>query len=145
MRRGRGDFFQVHIGPRPAIERQRRMHSDQLRTLAEAEVAEVLDHLPEKLRRAAARVSISYEPSPTPQDVEEGLFGDELGLFEGPSLIDDPGIEEVPRIRLFLANLWDWVEWDEALYREEVATTFLHELGHFLGWDEDDIAARGLD
>lgn len=121
------------------------MHSDQLRTLAEAEVAEVLGHLPEKLRRAAARVIISYEPSPTSQDVEEGLFGDELGLFEGPSLIDDPGIEEVPRIRLFLANLWDWVEWDETVYREEVATTFLHELGHFLGWDEDDIAARGLD
>ena len=121
------------------------MHSDELRAIAETEVGGVVRQLPGKLRLAAARVIISYEPGPTTDDVEDGLFGDELGLFEGPSLIDDPGVEEVPRIRLFLGNLWDWVEWDEAAYREEVATTFLHELGHFLGWDEEDIAERGLD
>ena len=121
------------------------MHSDELRAIAETEVGGVIRQLPEKLRLAAARVIISYEPAPAGEDIEDGLFGDELGLFEGPSLIDDPGIEEVPRIRLFLANLWDWVEWDEEAYREEVATTFLHELGHFLGWDEEDIAERGLD
>ena len=121
------------------------MHTDELRTLAEQEVADVIGRLPEKLRHVAARVVISYEPAPTPHDVDDGLIGDELGLFEGPSLIDDPGLEEVPRIRLFLANLWDWCEWDEEIFREEVATTLLHELGHFLGWDEDEIAERGLD
>jgi predicted Zn-dependent protease with MMP-like domain len=26
-----------------------------------------------------------------------------------------------------------------------VRVTYLHELGHFLGWDEEDLAARGLD
>lgn len=121
------------------------MHSDELRAMAEQEVGVVIRQLPEKLRRVAGRVIISYEQAPTPADVEDGLFGDELGLFEGPSLIDDPGTEEVPRIRLFLANLWDWCEWDEGIYREEVSTTFLHELGHFLGWDEEEIAERGLD
>ncbi|MEX2043899.1 MAG: metallopeptidase family protein, partial [Opitutus sp.] len=23
--------------------------------------------------------------------------------------------------------------------------TYLHELGHYLGWDEDELTARGLD
>lgn len=121
------------------------MHSNELRTIAEEEVGEVIRQLPERLRAAADRVIISYESAPVTADIEDGLIGDELGLFEGPSLIDDPGIEEVPHIRLFLANLWDWVDCDLAVYREEVATTFLHELGHFLGWDEDEIAERGLD
>jgi len=121
------------------------MHSEELRAMAEVEVDEVIRQLPEKLRTAAARVIISYEQTPTTSDIEGGLIGDELGLFEGPSLIDDPGIEEMPQIRLFLANLWDWVEGDVDAYREEIATTFLHELGHFLGWDEDEIAERGLD
>jgi len=138
-------FFEVRARPLAVIEWPHRMHTDQLRAIAEEEVAEVIRHLPEKLRQTAARVVISYEQAPAPEDVEEGLFGDELGLFEGPSLMDETGHGEVPRIRLFLANLWDWVEWDVETYREEVATTLLHELGHFLGWDEDEIAARGLD
>jgi predicted Zn-dependent protease with MMP-like domain len=121
------------------------MLSERLRAWAEEEVGEVVRQLPGKIRAVAGRVVISYEQAPTSADVEDGLFGDELGLFEGPSLADDPGIEEVPRIRLFLANLWDWVEEDEEVFREEVATTYLHELGHFLGWDEEEIAARGLD
>ncbi|MFU8893674.1 MAG: metallopeptidase family protein [Luteolibacter sp.] len=121
------------------------MHSNELRTIAEEEVSEVIRQLPEKLRAVVSRVIISYEPAPTTSDIEEGLIGDELGLFQGPSLIDDPGIEEMPQIRLFLANVWDWVDGDLPAFREEVATTFLHELGHFLGWDEDEIAERGLD
>ena len=52
---------------------------------------------------------------------------------------------EMPRIRLFLANLWEWVDADEQDFRDEVGTTFLHELGHYLGWDKDEVAERGLE
>jgi len=121
------------------------MHSNELRAIAEAEVGEVIRQLPEILRTASERVIISYEAAPTGEDIEDGLIGDELGLFEGPSLMDDPAIEELPKIRLFIANLWDWVDGNVEAYREEVATTFLHELGHFLGWDEEEIAERGLE
>ncbi len=121
------------------------MHSNDLRLIAEEEVGEVIRQLPQKLRTASERVIISYEAAPTTTDIEDGLIGDELGLFEGPSVIDDPGIEEVPRIRIFIANIWDWVDGNIEGYREEVATTLLHELGHYLGWDEDEIAERGLD
>ena len=34
---------------------------------------------------------------------------------------------------------------DVDVFREEVRLTYLHELGHYLGWDEDELTARGLD
>ena len=30
------------------------------------------------------------------------------------------------------------------VYRQEVRTTYLHELGHYLGWDETDMEDHGL-
>jgi len=50
-----------------------------------------------------------------------------------------------PQILLYLENLWEFAEGSEDVFREEVERTYLHELGHYLGWDEDDVAARGLD
>ena len=50
-----------------------------------------------------------------------------------------------PQIILFLENLWDFAEADEEVSGEEVHTTYLHELGHYLGLDEDDLFDRGLE
>jgi predicted Zn-dependent protease with MMP-like domain len=50
-----------------------------------------------------------------------------------------------PQILLYLDNLWDYAGADPETFAEEVRVTYLHELGHFLGWDEEDLAARGLD
>jgi predicted Zn-dependent protease with MMP-like domain len=50
----------------------------------------------------------------------------------------------MPRIRLFLDSLWESVEQDEETFRHEVRITFLHELGHYLGWEEEEIEAYGL-
>jgi predicted Zn-dependent protease with MMP-like domain len=59
---------------------------------------------------------------------------------------EDSGYADVPpQILLFLENLWDLAEGDEAVYRDEVRTTYLHELGHYLGLDEPDLEERGLD
>jgi predicted Zn-dependent protease with MMP-like domain len=33
----------------------------------------------------------------------------------------------------------------ESDFREEVRITFLHELGHYLGLNEEDISERGLE
>ena len=69
-----------------------------------------------------------------------------LGLFLGMSRVDGPpsGPADAPRILLFLDNLWAFAEADRESFAEEVETTFLHELGHYLGLDEDDVADRGL-
>jgi predicted Zn-dependent protease with MMP-like domain len=53
-------------------------------------------------------------------------------------------VADMPRIRLFLDNLWDYAEHDRETYREEVRITLLHELGHYLGLDEAAVTALGL-
>ena len=112
---------------------------------ADEELKSLIQVLPEDVRTAARKLPVSLEEQPGKGADDGDLEGDELGLFEGPCALDEPGSAEMPRIRLFLTNLWDWVEQDEQDYRDEVGTTFLHELGHYLGWDEDEVNDRGLE
>jgi predicted Zn-dependent protease with MMP-like domain len=55
------------------------------------------------------------------------------------------GFQLPAQIILFLNNIWDFAEADEEAYREEIRTTLLHELGHYLGLDELDLEDRDLD
>ncbi len=112
---------------------------------ADAELKSLVKVLPEDVRDAANKVVISLEEQPGRDGDDETLEGDELGLFEGPTAMDEDGHGEVPRIRLFLTNLWEWTGEEEHDFRDEVGTTFLHELGHYLGWDEEEVAERGLE
>ncbi len=103
--------------------------------------------LPPEIRALARGVGVHYEKSPAPDLLAEGFEPDILGLFTGT-----PHGEELthdnpspPQILLYLESLWDFAEEDAEVFRAEVRLTYLHELGHFLGWDEDEIAARGLD
>jgi predicted Zn-dependent protease with MMP-like domain len=77
----------------------------------------------------------------------DGFPDDLLGLFTGSTRVEEQtgGHPAPPQIFLYLDNLWDYAEEDIAAFREEVRLTYLHELGHYLGWNEDDLAARGLD
>ena len=70
---------------------------------------------------------------------------DLLGLFSGhafPDEVSDPPAP--PQVYLFLENLWDYCEEDKTTFAEEVRITYLHELGHYLGLEEDDLESRGL-
>lgn len=110
--------------------------------LAEAEVQRVLAALPEEVRTAAAECLICYEEIGDDTDDSADL----LGLFEGWNrLAPEPGTpEDMPRIRLFLNNIYDYAGGDEHEYRQEVRITYLHELAHYLGWDEEEVEALGL-
>lgn len=44
-----------------------------------------------------------------------------------------------------LENVWSLDEAGENGFREEVRTTFLHEIGHCLGLNEDELMERGLE
>ena len=79
--------------------------------------------------------------------LDEELEPDLLGLFVGAPHGEDTGEgTDVPaQIFLFLGNLWEFAEADENTFLDEVRITYLHELGHYLGWDENDLAARDLD
>jgi predicted Zn-dependent protease with MMP-like domain len=110
---------------------------------AEEEISQLVQDLPPSLGQILDRIAILLEDVPSPDRREEGIEPDQLGLFEGVGA-EDPGSHQVPRIVLWLGNLWDYSYHDEEAFREEVRVTFLHELGHYLGLDEDDLEARDL-
>lgn len=120
----------------------------QLTAAAQQVVAAAQRRLPADVRAAAAAVPVCYEPRPDDAILAEGWEPDILGLFvgheHGGELRDDPA-PLPPQILLFLENLWDYAEGDGAIFRDEVRLTYLHELGHYLGWDEDEVARRGLE
>ncbi|MEO6569796.1 MAG: metallopeptidase family protein [Opitutaceae bacterium] len=103
--------------------------------------------LPPEIRPLARDVPVHYEKLPATDLLAEGIEEDILGLFTGAAhgeefAHDNPA---PPQILLYLENLWDFAEGDSDIFRDEVRLTYLHELGHYLGWDEDEVAARGLD
>lgn len=109
-------------------------------------VARTLAALPPDLRAAAERLPVTYVPFPDEHMVEDGIADDTLGLFVGNDLASGAeGPVPLPaQILLFLENLWDYADGDWQVFREEVRTTYLHELGHYLGLGEDDLDERGL-
>jgi predicted Zn-dependent protease with MMP-like domain len=114
-------------------------------------VESAIERLPEPFRQAVvADVPVQVAPRPTPTQLRElGMTEDELlmGLFEGVSLPDREAgyAPTVPaRIWLFKEDIEDYAE-DEADLVEQVRITFLHELGHYFGMDEDDLEALGYE
>jgi len=119
-----------------------------LTAIAREVVSQAEHRLPAAVRTAAAAVPVCFEPMPNAAILDEGWEPDILGLFVGHEHGGDlrDGVDLLPpQILLFLENLWDYAEGDESTYREEVRLTYLHELGHYLGWDEEEIARRGLE
>jgi len=119
----------------------------ELTGIAQAEVAELSRKFPADIASLAARVTVHFEAEPDHSLLAEGFEPDLLGLFDGTSYNDELASvqPEPPQIFLYLENIFDFAERDPVLFREEVRLTYLHELGHYLGWDEDDLASRGLD
>ena len=119
---------------------------DHLLTVAHEEVSVAQDDLPAALQSSARTVPVTYERQPNAGFVADGIAPDTLGLFLGESLADGPSSHPQPtQIILFLQNLWEFAGPDEAAYREEIRITYLHELGHYFGMDEEDLEERGLD
>ena len=122
--------------------------SDQFETLqsvAQRVVELTLAALPEPVRRQAALLPVSYDARPQQSALDEGYDSDLLGLFVGAPISDPDECALPPQIILFIENLWAFADEDEELFREEVQTTYLHELGHYLGLDEVDMEERGLE
>ena len=119
----------------------------QLTLLAAEEVEAAQRGLPLALLPLAAAVPVHFEALPDAELIAAGFEPDILGLFTGsPHGADLHEDQPMPaEIILFLENLWDFAEGDPAVFREEARITYLHELGHFFGWDEEDLAARELD
>jgi predicted Zn-dependent protease with MMP-like domain len=118
---------------------------ENLCTVAVGEIEATLGELPAPLRARAAKLPVTFEPRPNAGLRADGIAPDTLGLFTGAEFVEEEAVPLPPQIILFLENLWEFAEGDEEVFRDEVHTTFLHELGHYLGLDEDDLTERGLE
>jgi predicted Zn-dependent protease with MMP-like domain/Flp pilus assembly protein TadD len=117
----------------------------------DAAVEQALEAIPETVRRYLANVPITVEDLPAEHDLLDSdppLPPTILGLFRGApygqKLSSDPWSHLPSSIVLFQRNL-ERTASSRAELEEEIATTLVHEVGHFLGLDEDELWARGLD
>jgi len=116
-----------------------------LQKLALTEIEKILAELPKPLREQAQQLPVTLERIPSVELQVDGIEADTLGLFTGSEFADEGETVMPAQIILFLENLWDFAEGDEGVFCDEVHTTFMHELGHFFGLDEEDLAERGLE
>jgi len=115
--------------------------------IAEQEAEHTLHCLPPAVRERATAIPVTCVSRPTRAMQEDGVNPDLLGLFVGEAypLAEAPGGDLPAQILLFVENLADYADFDETIFREEVRTTYLHELGHYLGLDEAALVQRDLD
>ncbi|KXU34392.1 hypothetical protein AXK11_08565 [Cephaloticoccus primus] len=113
---------------------------------AERLITRLQRRLPPEIRPLARAVPVHCEAVPSEAVLAGGFGPDILGLFSGnPHGTEFSQSEPAPpQILLYLENLWDYAEADWPTFDEELRLTYLHELGHYLGWDEDEVEARGL-
>jgi len=123
------------------------MSFEELVRRAARAVGRLQKRLPSEIAPLARSVPVHYERVPSESVLADGFEPDILGLFSGNPYGSDYRESDPapPQIFLYLENLWDFAEGDLQAFGEELRVTYLHELGHYLGWDEDALAERGLD
>ena len=113
--------------------------------VAEEEITRLLVELPEPLRARAKLVPVALERRPGSALQADGIESNTLGLFTGPEWAAAGEVPQPPHIILFLENVWESAEMDGKPFSDEIGTTFLHELGHFFGFDEGGLGEMGLE
>jgi predicted Zn-dependent protease with MMP-like domain len=108
---------------------------------------EVLARLPDDLRLDAGQVILDVADRPSPEQLGESGAGGStlLGLYEGVPLVHrhaDSVILQPDRITLFRLPLADMCRTEVEL-KAQVRRTLIHELGHYFGFDEDELRQRG--
>ncbi len=117
----------------------------------DAAVEDALGSLPEQVRRYLANVVITVEDQPSDEDLlasDPPLSPAILGLFRGAPYGQkasmDPWSHFPSAIVLYQQNLERFAR-TRAELTEQIGITLIHEVGHFLGLDEDELWARGLE
>ena len=108
-------------------------------------VAETLRTLPEPLRSAADELILVVEAGGAASGGGGDHGGELYGLFDGIPRGERSGYGDAPpRIILYALSLVADFPHGEELARE-VRRTIVHEIGHYLGLEEGDLEARGLE
>jgi predicted Zn-dependent protease with MMP-like domain len=99
-------------------------------------VRQALDEVPGRFAKAFEEVAVVVEDYPPPG---QSLYG----LYQGvPLTFGDRSGHPPPHISIYMHPLVDHFRTDADLVRQ-VRITVLHELGHHLGMDEDQLEALG--
>jgi len=108
---------------------------EKLRARAEAVVAATLADFPPEIREEAEKVPVILDR--ICEDDPE-LLG-QYNFFEPGEVSPANG-----PISLYLETIDEFCQDEGVDFEDEVRITYLHELGHHLGWDEGDLEERGL-
>ena len=93
--------------------------------------------LPAPIREHAEKVATLLEKWP-----HDESDSDMLGQFHG---FEENHISEtLGPIFIFIGPIYELCQEENLRFEDEVRLTYLHELGHFLGLDEDELDERGL-
>lgn len=117
-------------------------------------VATVLGELPENIRKKLEEVPIILEDLPELSMIQESsgqIRPDTLGLYSGSTVASDSqggfsphdGMPTGAVIRIYRRNL-ERMSRNKKNLVEQVKITLLHEIGHHLGLDEEDVDRLGL-
>lgn len=150
-RRGNGERSRQLLGRAAKLEEQFRSVKPMSEAEFEAVVREALAELPEDVAKALENVSVQIDGFPEDEllrSVDPPFDPFLLGLFQGTPLGDksffDGAGDLPPTVIIFQRNLELACATREELL-EQIAITVVHEIGHYLGLDEDDLAERGID
>ncbi len=108
---------------------------ESLKTEAQRVIEETIAELPPEIQVEAKKVPVLFEEECAEDPEILGTYGHfvpgEVSEANGP-------------IILYLATIDDYCAEENEDFATEVRLTYLHELGHHLGWDEGDLEERGL-
>jgi predicted Zn-dependent protease with MMP-like domain/predicted negative regulator of RcsB-dependent stress response len=119
-----------------------RIAEDKFAGLIESAMAE----LPEVIARAMKNVDVIVEDLPDVETLKKNdppLSPSAVGLFDPEPLAPGAGKGQPVRIFLYRKNLEITCGSEDEMV-DEIGVTLLHEIGHHLGLDEDDLDQRGL-
>ncbi len=114
-------------------------------------VEDALARLPEDVKQFLENVTLAVEPFPAAEDLlseQPPLSPAILGVFRGVPVgersVTSAADHVTSAIVLYQRNLERFARTREELI-EQIGITVMHEVGHLVGLDEDDLRERGLD
>ena len=120
------------------------------RSAFDALVRHTLDNVPRRFRNAMQNLAIVVEDWPDPDLLEEEI-GDRnevlYGLFIGTPLLDRPfdHAGDLPAVIYLYQGPLEEDFPDPAELAREVEITLVHEIAHFMGFDEEVLKKYGYD